>query len=337
MKAIQILKPGELAMIDVPQAPLQPGYARIKIRAVGVCAGDITAYKGYNVTIRYPRILGHEAVGEILEISGGAGQFRVGDRVALEPFLPCGTCRTCRMGVFNNCRNLHVLGVHIDGAMTEEMVHPISHLVPIPNDLDWELAVLAEPMAIGVHALRRAHIEKGQQVVISGAGPIGLLCAIVCRDMQAHPIILDPLAEKRQTARRIGFTDVLDAAAPDCAAQIAKVTGENGVDAVIECSGSQAGLNSALDYAAHSGYVIVVGWPKGTVDLDLAKCIVKELHLDGSRNSYGEFPRAMEVIQRNKETARQLISNIHSFEKLPDAMVDFAGHPEKYMKLMTTM
>ena len=154
--AVVILEPNKIVLKDVGIGELRPGYARIKVKAVGICGSDINYYKGAAQTkIPYPLVVGHEVSGEISEVNDASGVFAVGDRVVVSPYSPCGKCYPCSIGRSNCCTEIKVYGTHIDGCAMEICDHPVSCLVKVPRDMPWTKAALAEPYAIALHGVSR--------------------------------------------------------------------------------------------------------------------------------------------------------------------------------------
>lgn len=172
MKALVCIKPGELEyrVVDAPMAG--PGQAIIKIRRIGICGTDLHAFEGTQPYFEYPRILGHELAGDLVDFDGAPG-FAPGEAVTVIPYFNCGHCIACRTGKPNCCVLLKVCGVHIDGGMVDYLAVPSASLVH-GNGLSYDQLALVEPLAIGAHAIRRAGVEAGEFVLVVGAGPIGL-------------------------------------------------------------------------------------------------------------------------------------------------------------------
>src|SRR3569833_649270 len=202
MRALCCGEPGKLELIDVPPPKAPPGWARVAIAYVGICGTDYHIFEGTHPFLAYPRIIGHELSGRIVE-PGGSG-LEPGDAVVINPYLNCGTCAACRSGTPNCCETLKVLGVHIDGGMTEEIVVPPDHLYPASH-IDLRDAAMVEFLAIGAHAVRRSEIAAGARVLVIGAGPIGLGTAIFARIAGGTVTILDAAPDKVASARGLDF------------------------------------------------------------------------------------------------------------------------------------
>ena len=205
MQAILINAPKDISMKEVRKPKRKENEVLIKVRGMGICGSDIAAYKGINPLVTYPRIIGHEIAGEVLEAPEGETEIMPGDRVVIEPCVYCGKCYPCMNKKTNCCENLTVRGVHIDGGMSEFCFHP-RHLVhKVPDTVSWKHLAMVEPLTISIHAVKRARLAKGEHLVVTGAGPIGLLAALYALVIGAVPILVDPIDERLAFARRWEF------------------------------------------------------------------------------------------------------------------------------------
>ena len=192
MKAIKFEEPWKVQCIDIEKPEPKEGQALIKVRAAGICGSDIGAFRGTNPLVSFPRIIGHEIVGEVLSIpEDNARGIKAGDRVIVDPYLYCGTCYPCSVGRTNCCTDLKVLGVHVEGGMAEYMTHPADMLWKLPDDMPWDIAPMAEPLTIALHGIHRGELAAGEHVAIIGAGPAGLACADVLTRNGVKAVVFD--------------------------------------------------------------------------------------------------------------------------------------------------
>jgi len=334
MKAILINAPQDISIKEVSDPEKKENEVLIKVRGMGICGSDIAAYKGINPLVTYPRIIGHEIAGEILETPRGETEIRPGDRVVIEPCVYCGICYPCMNKRTNCCENLTVRGVHIDGGMSEFCFHPRHLIHKVPADVSWTRLAMVEPLTISVHAVKRARLAKGEHLVVTGSGPIGLLAAQYALVIGAVPIIIDPIDERLAFARLLGIPHGINPVKESAIERIKEITGGRMAEAVIEASGSDAAIRSSIDYAAYSGRISLVGWPKGEVSLMTAMFTKKELDVMGSRNSFQAFPESIDLIAGNKIDVTSLVTRTVSFEEIPDAVREIAAYPEKFMKVV---
>lgn len=337
MKAVYLESPGKIYLKEIEQPASTPGHAIIKVRAASICGSDVGAYRGHNVLVTYPRILGHEVAGEIVEIGPNDKGLRTGDRVILDPYIYCGTCYPCSIGRTNCCENLKVLGVHVDGGMAEYFSHPAHLLHKVPEDMSWDLIPLAEPLTIALHSIHRAQVKAGETIAIIGAGPIGLMAALVALEYGATPILIDILDERLDYAKSLGVTYTVNAQKEKVVEVIGEITKGVMAQAVIEASGANRAIRDTLDYASFAGRIVFTGWPKADTELPTALITKKELDLRGSRTSAGEFQEAIELIYSGKIRVEATISKTVSFEDLAQSVVDQSETPEKFLKIISVL
>ena len=332
MKAIQIKKPREINIVDIPE-PERKGNAIIRIKAAGICGSDMGAFRGTNNLVTYPRIIGHELAGEIVYLPAGyTGSLQIGDRVVADPYIGCGECYPCKIGRRNCCENLRVLGVHIDGGMTEYFAHPADMLVPIPDGLSWQEAAMAEPLTIALHSIHRLQLKEKEHVLVFGAGPIGLLAAMVAKAYNCIPILVDPVQGRLDYADKLGYSCLVNPQVDDMAAKIYEYCGYHTVEAVVEASGSNSAIESTLEYVSNAGRIVFTGWPKNKTLLATDLFTRKELDVRGARNSLMEFPEALNLIKQGLVPVLSLVSEVIEIDEVPRIMMDMDINPGNYMK-----
>jgi 2-desacetyl-2-hydroxyethyl bacteriochlorophyllide A dehydrogenase len=337
MKAIIIPTPGEITLRNVSSPSRGENDVLVKVRSMGICGSDINAYRGTNPLVTYPRIIGHEIAGEVAEIPAGENFLAVGDRVVIEPYVYCGTCYPCMTQRTNCCENLRVRGVHIDGGMSEYCAHP-RHLVhKVADKVSWELLAMVEPLTISVHAVRRSRLEAGEHLVVTGAGPIGILAALFAKILGAVPIVLDPLESRLEFARSLGIENTVNLNKENAVERIRDLTHGRMAEALVEASGNESAVRSSIDYVSYASRISLVGWPKKEVSLPTALFTKKEIDVMGSRNSFHAFPESISLISENKINIRPLISEVVPFEDIPRILKEVASHPESFMKIVGVM
>jgi len=316
----------------------QPGKAVVKIRSIGICGTDTSAYKGDFPMLTYPRVLGHELAGELVSVPENNAQgLRVGDRVVIEPYMYCGQCYPCRIGRTNCCERLNVLGVHVDGGMAEYLSHDLHLVHKAPEHLPWEHLTMVEPLTISVHAVHRIAPQPGEHVLITGAGTIGLLAAQYAAAKGAVPIIVDMLEKRLRIAEELGIRHTINASLTDPAETVRKITGGTMAEAMIEASGSPNAVRSAIDLVAFAGRVALVGYSKREVTLPTFMIKRKELDILGSRNSAREFPLAIRLIGEGKIKLDPLITNVIDFDELPEYFRRMTERPDDYLKVIARL
>jgi 2-desacetyl-2-hydroxyethyl bacteriochlorophyllide A dehydrogenase len=333
MKTVLLKQPGEIQISEIEQTKRQAGQVLIKVRSAGICGSDIGAYKGVNPLVSYPRVIGHEIAGEVIEVPEGESELKVGDRVILEPYVYCGTCYPCSIGHTNCCENLTVRGVHIEGGMAEYVSHPRHLMHKVPDSIPWHLVPMAEPLVISMHALKQAEVKAGEHVVITGAGQIGLLAAQYALTLGAIPVVVDPVDERLALATSLGVQHVFNPVTCDVVEEIKKITANRMAEVVIEASGDARAIRGAIDYVAYAGRIALVGWPKNDIPLPTALFTKKELTIRGSRNSVGQFPESLRLIAEGKVNVAALLTKTVSMDETPATVVDIAEHPDRYLKV----
>jgi L-gulonate 5-dehydrogenase len=333
MKSVCLKRPGDIAVVEIPPQRREPDQVLVKVRSAGICGSDIGAFKGVNPLVTYPRIIGHEIAGEVVEVPGDETTFRPGDRVIIEPYVYCGTCYPCSIGHTNCCERLAVRGVHIEGGMAELVSHPRHLLHKVPDGIPWNLVPMAEPLVISMHAAGQAEVKSGEHVVITGAGQIGLLAAQYVLTLGAIPIVVDPVDERLALARTLGVPHTVNPVTQDALGTILAITHGRMAEAVIECSGDARAIRASIDYVAYAGRIALVGWPKNEIALPTALFTKKELTIRGSRNSAGLFPESLRLIAEGKVNVAALLTATVPMDKVPETVADIAAHPERYLKV----
>lgn len=338
MKVLCLPQKGQLVMKDMPMPQLEEGQAVVKIEMCGICGSDVTAYKGVNPTMKYPIDgIGHEGVGVITEIGENSKGLEVGDRVVLEPYVPCNECHMCKAGRFNNCTNLRVCGVHKNGMMAEYFLHPVQLLYKLPDTLDFRRATLVEPLTIGLHALTRAKVAAGEHCVIFGAGTIGLLAAFGCLSYGATPILVDVLQTRLDNAKALGISHVFNSATGNVEEFLREVTAGKLPEAMLECTGAPPIIAEMHNYVCHGGRIAMVGWPHDPVLINTIRCMQKELDLYPCRNSNAKFPESIKLVSEGKIPADAIITKTIELEQTEETIQDMIQNPSGYLKVVVTI
>jgi 2-desacetyl-2-hydroxyethyl bacteriochlorophyllide A dehydrogenase len=311
MKALQLAGPLRLELIDLPEAgPPGPGEALVAIRSVGICGTDLSGYLGRMPFIECPRILGHELGVEVLATGEGVRNVHEGDRCSVEPYLSCGDCHACRHGRTNCCESLQVLGVHCDGAMRERMILPAVRL-HAGNRLGFEQLALVETLAIGCHAVDRAALCAGEDVLIIGAGPIGLTVLEFARLHSCSITLIEVNRDRREfVTRHYPGVRVVESLPDMPVAQV-----------VFDATGHPESMSRTLRLARFTGRIVYVGITKEPVILDDPLFHRRELTLLASRNAVSaDFPRIIGLINDGVVDTGAWITHRCSLEELPQLM-----------------
>ncbi len=333
MRAVVTSAPGVMELRDVPDPSPGPGEARVDLTAIGLCGSDFHLFDGSHPYAHFPQVQGHELVGVVADLPVGyRGTVRTGDAVAIEPLLWCGNCFACRRGRTNCCAELRVLGAHAPGGLTESISVP-AHLLHPTGDLPVEVAVLTEPISIGLHAVNRSGIRDGDRVAVFGAGPIGLAATLAAADRGAVVLVADRLADRLPAARRMGAAVTVDTSRHELADAVAEFAGA-GLAAVVEATGVPQLVRSAVDLVAASGTVVLVGISTDPVAIPVSEYSRKELNVLGARNSAGEFGASIDLLGRHREAAAAMVTHVFDLADTPTAIALAMAHPEQVEKVV---
>lgn len=287
-------RPGVVQVTTGVQVPVEPGQALVRLRVAGICGSDLAAFRGTSPHIRYPRVLGHELLVDVLACLERSEL--VGRRAVVDPILRCGHCRACRAGRYNCCLNLQTMGVHVDGGMREVFTVASGRLFAVPEDMPDEVAVLAEPLTVAYHAVQRAGMEAGQTAVVIGAGPIGLLIAqLLVRARGCRALVVDIDDERLAVVQRLGATSLRGDEATLYEA-VDRATEGGMAHAVFEATGNAGCTRMTTELVGHGGRIVLVGWNERPVEMDTVTLMRKEVDLLGSRNSVNAFPAVLQIL-----------------------------------------
>jgi 2-desacetyl-2-hydroxyethyl bacteriochlorophyllide A dehydrogenase len=333
MRAISCVAPGELALIDIAKPELKTGWVRVGIKHIGICGTDYHIFEGKHPFLQYPRIMGHELSGVVLD-SNGAEDLADGDPVVINPYLPCYQCPACKEGKTNCCETLTVLGVHGDGGMAEEIVVPAANLYRAEG-LSLRDAAMVEFLAIGAHAVRRTEIKPGWRVLVVGGGPIGLGAAFFARIAGADVTIMDAAADKLDAARGFGFGAVgLD----EREGVAFKTKMGSGFDAVLDATGAIPAMNQAVGYCRNGGALTLVGVVKGTLAWEDPEIHRRELTIRASRNATREdFDHVMASIRNGSVPTDKLATHATSLDDVPTNLPKWAHERSGLIKAIITV
>ena len=327
-------KPWNIEISDVQMPKPKAGEALLRVKSAGICGSDIGAFRGTNGLVSYPRIIGHEIAGEVISIpENNKNGIKPGDRVIVDPYLYCGHCYPCSIGRTNCCVDLKVLGVHVDGGMAEYFCHPADMLLKVPDDMPWDIIPLAEPLTIALHGIHRLNLKAGEHIAINGAGPIGLLAAMVALHYGAEPIMIDLVKERLDFAKSLGVRHTINLREEDLVEKVSEYTNGRMAECVMEASGANSAIRATLDIVSHAGRIALTGWPKQETPIPTDMITRKEVDVRGARTSAGEFPEAIDLIYHQKVDARRILTKVISIDEAPETIRDIEKNPGNYMKV----
>ena len=312
--------PGTLSAIERQKPARGENEVLVKVRRVGVCGTDLHIFTGNQPYLSYPRVMGHELAATVEEAPSGS-HLKPGDTVSIIPYISCGHCSACLKGKTNCCRNIGVLGVHRDGGMTEYLALP-EQFVLKADGLSLDQAAMVEFLAIGAHAVARARVEKGQKVLVVGAGPIGMAVAIFARLNGGEVTFLDGRADRLEFGRKhLGATHIVQLGDGDQAA-LSDITGGDFFDAVFDATGNPKAMERGFGFVGHGGAYVLVSIVASDITFNDPEFHKRETSLLGSRNAtVADFERVMDAM-RAGEVPDALITHRMSLAEVP---ARFAG------------
>ena len=312
----QSAAPG-LVLTDVPEPAMGINDVRIRVHKTGICGTDlhIESWDPWAArTIRPPLVVGHEFVGDVLEVGSNVSDLQPGDLVSGEGHVVCGHCRHCRAGRYNLCANTVGLGVNRDGAFAEQVVLPVTNVWHHWPGIDEEVAAIFDPFGNAVHTALSFPV-LGEDVLVVGAGPIGLMAAAVARHAGARYVVVsEPNPVRRELALRMGATHVVDPTAEDLHDVQRRLGMVEGFDVVLEMSGNPGALRDALANMAHGGAMAILGIPTDEIPIDVSQVVFNQLTLRGiyGREMFETWYK-MSVLLRSGLDIRPVITDRFSY------------------------
>lgn len=299
---------------ELPEPEPGPKQAVVRIHAVGVCGSDTAYFKIGRIgdyVVDGPIVLGHEVSGEVAKVGSEVTNVSVGDRVAIEPGTPCRDCKECKAGRYHLCPDLVFLATPpYDGALMELMAIDARNLYPIPQAMSYEEGALLEPLSVGIWGCKRANLTAGDDVLVTGAGPVGLLAAAAARAFGAGSVTVSDFSEFRLgLARKMGFaTETPDGAT------------DRSFDVLLECSGAPGALAAGMARLAPAGRAAMIGMPKQDVPLPLAELNVNEVSLSLVNRYNHTWPLAIELVSSGRIDVSELITHHFPLAQSADAL-----------------
>jgi len=313
-RAAVMTKLEHIEIQELPEPEPGPRQAVVRVHAVGVCGSDTAYFKIGRIgdyVVDGPIVLGHEVAGEVAKVGSEVTNVSVGDRVAIEPGTPCRDCKECKAGRYHLCSDLVFLATPpYDGALMELMAIDARNLYPIPQEMSYEEGALLEPLSVGIWGCKRANLTAGDDVLVTGAGPVGLLAAAAARAFGAGSVTVSDFSEFRiGLARKMGFaTETPDAAS------------DRTFDVLLECSGAPGALAAGMARLAPAGRAAMIGMPKQDVPLPLAELNVNEVSLSLVNRYNHTWPLAIELVSSGRIDVSELITHHFPLAESADAL-----------------
>lgn len=334
MKAIVIPNPNEIEIREVPMPEVKEGEALLKVKYVGICGADVASFTGNQPFTTYPRIPGHEFSAEIVSIPENNKGLKAGDIVTCNPYFNCGTCYSCERGFVNCCTDNQTMGVQRDGAFCEYISMPIERIYDGKGLSAKELALI-EPFAISQHAVSRATIKETDNVLVIGAGPIGLFALLAAKQKCNKIAVADILDNRLALATEYGADAVVNTKTQSLEEFTKEFTNGNGFDVCIEACGAPETFLGCIDNAAFAANIILIGNGKRETSFVHSIILKKELNIHGSRNALkDDFISLIDIVANKKANPMKMVSGVYDMENALDAFKALANNDGTLAKLL---
>ncbi|WP_245632619.1 galactitol-1-phosphate 5-dehydrogenase [Edaphobacter aggregans] len=340
MKALLLEEYRHLAVVDLPVPEAGPGEVLVRVAACGICGSDVHGYDGSSGRRIPPVVMGHEAAGVVAAVGEGVDEFAVGDRVTFDSTVFCGECSFCMRGEVNLCEQRQVMGVSCGeyrraGAFAEYIAVPARIVYALPDALGFSEAAMLEAVSVALHAVRLAEMRGGETVMVIGAGMIGLLVLQAARAADSARVIsADIDATRLKLAADVGADEAIEASGEALVSEVMRLTGGRGVDVVFEAVGRDETVGSAIECVRKGGTVVLVGNIAPTVTLPLQKVVTRQIRLQGSCASAGEYPEAIRLIAEGTIKVAPLITAVAPLTDGPRWFERLYGREPNVMKVV---
>lgn len=328
--------PGEIAFREVPVPQPQAGQVLVKIMKIGVCGSDIHVYHGEHPFTKYPVTQGHEVSGKIAALGEGVTGFAVGQKVTIEPQVVCGKCWPCTHGKYNLCEELKVMGFQTTGAASEYFAVDAAKVTKLPQAMSYSEGAMIEPLAVTVHAVRRAGDVRGQKVAVLGAGPIGILLAQSAKALGAAAVLITDISTPRLAlAKACGADFAVNTRERDFGAALAEAFGPDKADVIYDCAGNDTTMGQAIRCARKGSTIILVAVYAGLAHVDLAVLNDHELDLNTSMMyRHEDYAEAIRLVEEGRVRLKPLMSRRFPFREYLAAYRSIDADRENTMKVL---
>lgn len=340
MKALLLSEYKKLEVTDLPRPIPGPGDVLVQVAACGICGSDVHGYDGTSGRRIPPIVMGHEAAGIVSEMGTDVSGFQKGDRVTFDSTVYCGECDYCRSGEVNLCDRRQVIGVSCGdyrraGAFAEYVVVPQRILYKLPDTLSFPEAAMLEAVSVALHAVRLAELRSGETALVIGAGMIGLLTLQAVQAAGASRVMIADVDATRLTmAKEMGADEILHFSGAELIAEVLRRTNGKGVDIVLEAVGRYETIAAAIDCVCKGGTVTLIGNITPEVTLPLQKVVSRQIRLQGTAASAGEYPQAIEWMTSGKIRVKPLITAVAPLDEGPRWFERLYSHEPNLMKVV---
>lgn len=338
MRAAVMQKPYQISIEEIPVPEISSDEVLVKVMAVGICGSDLHYFEHGRIgpyVVEKPIILGHECSGIVAALGKAVTEFKVGDRVAVEPGVTCGRCDACKKGRYNLCSDVHFLATPpYDGAFVQYIKMRKDFLFPIPDHLTFEEAALNEPFSVGIHAAKRAGMQPGSTLAIMGVGPVGLMAIVAGKAFGARKIIVADLEPIRlDAAVKLGATHTINVREEDPVKKIKALTGGLGVDVVFETAGNPKALQNGLAVLRRGGKLSIIGLPpQDEIALNVPFIADNEIDIYGVFRYANTYPQGITFLSSGVADVNAMITNRYNLEDTQEAMLNASTNKSTSVK-----
>ena len=328
-------KPHCITFREIPIPAVQDNQVLVKIKRIGVCGSDIHVFHGEHPYVSYPLTQGHEVSGQIVQLGQNVSNFRVGQRVTIEPQIYCGCCYPCTHGKYNLCESLKVIGFQAPGTASEYFAVDASKVTVLSDTLTYEEGAMIEPLSVAVHACKQAGDVKGKNIAVLGAGPIGILVMQALKAFNAGKVLITDISDYRlNLALQCGADFICNTKSQDFAGCMEKCFGKDKADIIYDCAGNDITMNQAIQNARKGSMIVLVAVYVGQAHVDLAKLNDSELDLNTSMMyRHEDYLDAIKITEQKKVKLKPLMSKHFAFKEYQKAYEYIDANREATMKV----
>lgn len=335
----QMVEFGHIEMANCPMPTVGAGEVVVRIEYCGICGSDMHFYQFGSIGKKVaplPFVLGHECSGVVTELGAGVTNLCIGDRVALEPGVPCGACRMCREGRYNLCPDVHFMAAPpYDGALKKYLAHPANMCFKLPDNMSFQEGALLEPLAVGMHAAQRGEVSLGKSVCILGGGTIGIMTLLSCKALGASKTIVSDLFQNRlDSALRFGATHVVNPKVGNLEDVVLQATDGQGCDIVFETAGSPYTMAETWKYVRRGGVIIAVGNIAKETPYPFLEISRKEVDIRPVFRYCNNYPLIIEAVSSRKILLDGIVSGEFPFEQSDEAFRYTAENAQSIIKTL---
>ncbi|CAM3928628.1 NAD(P)-dependent alcohol dehydrogenase [Lederbergia lenta] len=340
MKAAILNKPKSIEIKEIPIPEPKNNEALLKVHCIGICGSDVHYYEHGRIgryVVEKPIILGHEVSGTVVKVGKDVKNLNVGDRVAVEPGIPCGDCDYCRSGRYNLCADVEFMATPpFDGAWSEYVTVKSDFLFKLPDHVSFEEGALIEPLSVGFHAMRRGKVGPGDTLLVTGLGPIGLLTIEAAKMFGISEIYgSDVVAFRRDLALEMGAKGVIDPSKGSVQDQLKEATGDKAIDVLIETSGNAHAVSDTINLVKRGGRVVYVGLPTAdSIPIDITSMIDAEIDMLGVFRYVNTYADAIKSLDHPLVDLKKVITDQYPLDDIQKAIEVAMTEKEKSIKVM---